>query len=76
MPRLHRSIALALLVLTTTVAAFAAAATDPVWITASGKGKKYHRHDCTTLGHSAQLVKLTRSDAEKRGLTPCKVCKP
>ena len=53
--------------------------TDPddgllVYITRTGK--KYHRKTCPTIKKSIGVKGVTRAEAEKRGLTPCKVCKP
>ena len=45
---------------------------DMVHATASGK--RYHRAGCRSLSRSD--IPMTRAEAEKRGLTPCKVCKP
>ncbi|MFA5257284.1 MAG: hypothetical protein WC360_03975 [Opitutales bacterium] len=44
---------------------------DTVWVTASGK--KYHRQDCR---YAKTATPTTRAEAEAKGLTPCKVCKP
>jgi len=44
---------------------------DIVWVTASGK--KYHRQDCR---YAKTATPITRAEAEAKGLTPCKVCKP
>jgi hypothetical protein len=49
-----------------------ASATDIVHVTATGK--RYHRADCRSLSKSD--ITMTRAEAEERGLTPCKVCKP
>lgn len=46
--------------------------TDYVYITNSGK--KYHRENCARLAKSK--IKITRQDAQSRGLAPCKVCEP
>ena len=45
---------------------------DTVHVTATGK--RYHRAGCTSLSKSD--IPMTRAEAEQRGLTPCKVCKP
>lgn len=37
-------------------------------------GSKYHREECRFLRKSKKEIK--RSEAEKRGYTPCKVCNP
>jgi len=37
-------------------------------------GKRYHRAGCRSLSRSD--IPMTRAEAEQRGLTPCKVCKP
>ena len=39
-------------------------------------GKKYHCKDCKTLKKSKHLTELTIKDAQERGYTACKVCKP
>lgn len=49
---------------------------DVVYVTASGRGERYHRQDCRTLSRSKNVVSLTRAQAEAQGYTPCKVCKP
>jgi hypothetical protein len=49
-----------------------ASATDIVHVTATGK--RYHREGCRSLSKSD--IAITRAEAEARGLTPCKVCKP
>ena len=43
-----------------------------VYVTASGK--KYHKADCKYLRSSSS--RLTRSEAEEQGYTPCSVCNP
>lgn len=45
--------------------------TDQVYVTASGK--RYHRKDCR---YAKTATAMTREEAEAKGLTPCKVCKP
>jgi micrococcal nuclease len=40
----------------------------------TSKGKKYHRMDCKTL--SQRGIPISLNDAKKRGLTPCRLCKP
>lgn len=50
-----------------------------VWYTKSGKGERYHKSSCHTLNVSAEngnKVSTTLSEAIKKGLTACKVCKP
>jgi len=47
-------------------------ATDTVHATATGK--RYHREGCSSLSKSD--IPMTRKEAEAKGLTPCKVCKP
>jgi hypothetical protein len=47
-------------------------ASDIVHATATGK--RYHRAGCRSLSRSD--IPMTRAEAEQRGLTPCKVCKP
>lgn len=37
-------------------------------------GKKYHREGCSSLSRSK--IKITKSEAEKRGYTPCARCHP
>ncbi len=49
-----------------------AQAGDTVHATTSGK--RYHRSGCRSLSKSD--IPMTRTEAEQRGLTPCKVCKP
>jgi hypothetical protein len=44
--------------------------TDIVYATRTGH--KYHRAGCRYLRYSA--IKMTREEAEQRGLTPCSVC--
>lgn len=39
------------------------------------KGEKYHRADCWHL-EGREVSMLTLAEAEKQGLTACKVCKP
>ena len=39
------------------------------------KGKKYHRAGCRAL-KDAEVQKLTRTEAENKGYSPCKICKP
>ena len=41
---------------------------------ATATGKRYHRADCRSLSRSD--IAMTRAEAEAKGLTPCKVCKP
>lgn len=45
---------------------------DIVHTTATGK--RYHRAGCRHLARSD--LPMTREEAEGRGLTPCRVCKP
>jgi len=40
---------------------------------ATRTGKRYHRAGCVWLKSD---IPMTRAEAEQRGLTPCKVCKP
>ena len=49
---------------------------DVVYVTASGKGKRYHRKGCSSLNNSSGLVAMPRSEAESQGYTPCKRCNP
>lgn len=49
---------------------------DVVYVTASGKGKRYHRKSCSSLSNSSGLVAMSRSEAESQGYTPCKRCNP
>jgi hypothetical protein len=44
---------------------------DVVYATAHGK--RYHRKDCR---YAKDASPMSRKDAEAKGLTPCKVCKP
>ena len=46
--------------------------TDTVYITKTGK--RYHRAGCSSLRRSQ--IQISRKDAEARGYTPCRVCKP
>ncbi len=39
------------------------------------KGKKYHRAQCRVL-KDAEVQKLSRTEAENKGYSPCKICKP
>ncbi len=39
------------------------------------KGKKYHRAGCRVL-KNAEVQKMTRTEAENKGYSPCKICKP
>jgi len=48
------------------------AASDIVHTTRTGK--RYHRAGCSSLSRSD--IPITRAEAERQGLTPCKVCKP
>ncbi len=48
------------------------AASDIVHATKTGK--RYHRAGCSSLSRSD--IPMTREEAEAKGLTPCKVCKP
>ena len=41
---------------------------------ATDTGKRYHRAGCSSLSKSD--IPMTLAEAEQRGLTPCKVCKP
>jgi hypothetical protein len=41
---------------------------------ATRTGKRYHRAGCRSLSKSD--ISMTRTEAESKGLTPCKVCKP
>lgn len=49
---------------------------DVVYVTASGKGKRYHRKGCSSLNNSSGLVAMSRSEAESQGYAPCKRCNP
>ena len=48
------------------------AAEDTVHATKTGA--RYHRAGCRSLSKSD--IPMTRAEAEAKGLTPCKVCKP
>lgn len=49
-------------------------ASSTVYITASGKGKRYHStSSCRTLKHSP-VISISLKQAKANGLTPCKVC--
>jgi len=50
----------------------ASANAETVYITKSGT--KYHRASCRFLSKSK--IAISRKEAEERGYTPCKVCKP
>ena len=39
------------------------------------KGKKYHTARCRVL-KDAEVKKMSKSEAEGKGYTPCKICKP
>ena len=39
------------------------------------KGKKFHKAGCRVLKDSA-VQKMSRAEAEGKGYTPCKICKP
>ena len=41
---------------------------------ATRTGQRYHRAGCRSLSKSD--IPMTRAEAEAKGLTPCKVCKP
>lgn len=46
-----------------------------VYVTASGKGKKYHLDpDCRTLKRSKSVVSMTESEAKAEGYKMCSVC--
>jgi len=45
-----------------------------VYVYITKTGKKYHRGNCRYLKKSK--IKISLKDACKRGLAPCKVCKP
>ncbi|MFC1717310.1 thermonuclease family protein [Candidatus Poribacteria bacterium] len=46
-----------------------------VWIASSGQGKKYHRTpDCQYIRD--KNVRISLEEAKRRGLEPCKRCKP
>lgn len=64
------------LILALAVVAIAAAhaPTDKVWATKSGK--KYHTATCKTLARSKTKVEMTLAEAKRKGLEPCKLCKP
>ena len=48
---------------------------DTVYITKTGK--KYHStKDCSGLSNAKEVLAVSRDEALRRGLTPCKVCKP
>jgi hypothetical protein len=50
------------------------AKTTYVYITKSGRGKKYHAYkNCRTLRRS-KVGKIKLKSAKKQGLTKCKVC--
>ena len=39
------------------------------------KGKKYHKAQCRVL-KDAEVQKLSKTEAENKGYSPCKICKP
>ncbi len=39
------------------------------------KGKKFHRAGCRVLKDS-EIQKLSRAEAESKGYSPCRICKP
>nr|MCR5762672.1 hypothetical protein [Treponema sp.] len=39
------------------------------------KGKKYHLRTCRTIQKS-EVTAVLKAEAEKMGLSPCKICKP
>lgn len=43
-----------------------------VYVTKSGK--KYHKDTCSSVSKSK--IEMKKSEAEKKGYTPCKNCKP
>lgn len=49
-------------------------AVDTVYITPTGKC--YHRASCSTLKNSKKVTAITRTEAEGKKLSACKVCKP
>jgi beta-lactamase superfamily II metal-dependent hydrolase len=56
-------------------AAAPAAQDRTVYVTASGKGKKYHLDpNCRTLKRSKSVVSMTESEAIAEGYTECSVC--
>ena len=42
-----------------------------IYISGGGSGTKYHLKSCRWAG-----IEITLAEAKRRGLTPCKVCKP
>lgn len=46
-----------------------------VYVTSSGKGKKFHRASCSSTKDS-RMVSISRSDALSRGFEACKLCRP
>lgn len=49
-------------------------ANDDPMVYAKENGKKYHKRNCKLVAQGKKGLKL--SEALKKGLTPCKVCKP
>lgn len=48
-----------------------------VYVTTSGKGKKYHSSpDCRSLRRSSSVAAISLSEAESEGYKPCGICKP
>lgn len=60
----------AFLILFSLMAHFASAQT--VYVTENGK--KYHKKNCTLVNEGKKGIEL--SEAKKKGLEPCGVCKP
>jgi hypothetical protein len=56
-----------------TVAAQTPAPSQDDTVYATAHGKRYHRKDCR---YAKDASPMSRKDAEAKGLTPCKVCKP
>ncbi len=38
-------------------------------------GKKYHTPTCRTIQNS-EVMRMTKTEAQNKGYTPCKICKP
>lgn len=45
-------------------------------VVAARGSSSYHKPDCRLVGDAARLQHLTPVDASRKGLAPCRVCKP
>ena len=48
----------------------------PAWVYVGPQGKKYHAQECSGLKHTraADIARLSRADADARGLAACHDC--